>query len=283
MTPNVPEAEALSGRRIHRVDGRCARCGAARFATWAPPRSSSQAADHRLRVSVPRHGDDVVDLLFDGRRVSRIPRAANRQPPHARHRVHVRIGGRRRPRARPRACRRRAARAAVRRRRDRARAWPSVTAAVRSIISGSKVGSPEGSTGLRFYPRTLDPGARILEGDAAAAPHRDRPLALERRRGVTRATARRRRRRGRDVSRPGAQPQPRAKRPISGVRSVRAAGAQGVRADRRPKSPSGGRARGSRCITASAGCRSAKPASPSRRARRIAATPMRPAATRSSA
>ena len=42
VTPNIPEAEALSGRR-DRLAGRRARGGATRFTTWAPRPSSSPA------------------------------------------------------------------------------------------------------------------------------------------------------------------------------------------------------------------------------------------------
>ena len=50
-------------------------------------------------------------------------------------------------------------------------------------------------------------------------------------------------------------------RAMARIRSVRAAGAEGVRADRRRKSPARWPARGWRCIIASAGSRSARPAS----------------------
>ena len=44
---------------------------------------------------------DIVDLLYDGHAVHRVPRRARARPAHARHRLHVRRGDRRASRARP--------------------------------------------------------------------------------------------------------------------------------------------------------------------------------------
>ena len=122
VTPNIPEAEALSGRRIQSMDdareaarrihdmGAAAVIitgGHAHSTTHAEPR----APQRRGRRSAVRRA-----------RVSRTARAASRVAPHARHRLHVCVGGRRRPGAGSRAAGRGGARAAVRRRRDRARA-----------------------------------------------------------------------------------------------------------------------------------------------------------------
>ena len=131
VTPNIPEAEVLSGR-AHRVAGGRARGGAA------------DSRDGRRRRSIIKGGHarraratEVVDLLFDGDAFHEFRDAADRHAQHARHRLHVRVGGRRRPRARPLAARRGRARPALRRRRHRARAWRSATATARSIISGN--------------------------------------------------------------------------------------------------------------------------------------------------
>ena len=75
------------------------------------------------------------------------------------------------------------------------------------------------------------------------------------------------RRRGRDVSRPGAQPQPGPARPVPRVRSVRAAGAARRSSGFATRSRRAGRACGWRCTTGSGGSRSARPASSSRRRR----------------
>ena len=128
----------------------------------------------------------------------------------------------------------------------------------------------------RSLARDPMPAPRILEAVMTAASG-DRPGAARARaagrRGRPAATARR----GADgavvdVSRARAQPQRRPARPISRVRGVRAAGAEGVRADRRRSRRRAGRACGWRCTTGSGASRSARPASRSPPPRRIAPT-----------
>ncbi len=132
VTPNIPEAEALSGRRI-RLAGRCARGGAAHS------RPRAVGGDHHRRPRAEDGHDEGRRSAVRRPRVHRVHARRGRHDAHARHRLHVRVGGRREPRARRRRCRDAAARgAAIRRRRDRARAARSATATARSIISGAR-------------------------------------------------------------------------------------------------------------------------------------------------
>ena len=68
VTPNMPEAEVLAGMPIATLDD--AREAARRSTGWAP------AAVVVKGGHLP--GDEVVDLLFDGARIHRVPRAAHR-------------------------------------------------------------------------------------------------------------------------------------------------------------------------------------------------------------
>ena len=72
VTPNLPEAEALSGCRI--VDDR-SRCRAAE-------RLHEMGAAHVIITGGHRTGTQVIDLLFDGRRFIelRVPRIRRRSP-----------------------------------------------------------------------------------------------------------------------------------------------------------------------------------------------------------
>ena len=135
VTPNIPEAEALSGRRIESMR-RCARGGA------ADSRHGRGRGDHhrrsRMRRAPGTDGErDVVDLLFDGHVFHELRAPRVDVAPHARDRLHVRVGGRRRSGARPARCRTprraRSNTSPARSRTPRA----SATAADRSIISGS--------------------------------------------------------------------------------------------------------------------------------------------------
>ena len=269
VTPNIPEAEALSGRRIQSMDD--AREAARRIHDMGAAAVIITGGHGFTSHPAPRtsHLGEVVDLLFDGDTFHelRVPRVESR---------HTHGTG----------CTFASAVAAGL---ALGRELPDAAARAQQYVAGAIAHAPGIGHGRgpldHFWERSswTASGPRILNRDAAPG-HRPRAArARADRRGRGCRCRRRRGRRGRDVSRPGAQPQPRAQRPISGVRGVRAAGAEGVRADRRRDRASAGRARGWRCTIASAGSRSARRASRSRRARRIAATPTPPAATRSSA
>ncbi len=121
VTPNIPEAEALSGRRIQSMDD----------AREAARRIHDMGA--AAVIITGGHGFDVAPRTSHlaprrGRRsavrrthVPRAARATSRVAPYPRHRLHLRVSSRGRSGAGSRAAGRGGARAAVRRRRDRAR------------------------------------------------------------------------------------------------------------------------------------------------------------------
>jgi hydroxymethylpyrimidine/phosphomethylpyrimidine kinase len=89
ITPNVPEAEALTGLRISNVAdlhrAAAASCGARRAAVLAKGGHLEGPA---------------IDVLWSDGHGPRIDVGANRQPPHARHRLHAISGDRSKARTR---------------------------------------------------------------------------------------------------------------------------------------------------------------------------------------
>lgn len=81
VTPNIPEAEALSGRRIHSLDE--ARDAARRihdFGAAAVIITGGHGRDEGVGLRAQGSGSHVVDLLFDGRAFHefRVPRIKSR-------------------------------------------------------------------------------------------------------------------------------------------------------------------------------------------------------------
>ena len=222
-------------RTAHPLDGRCARRGAADPRDGRRPRSSSPAATASGRGHRSWRADGratIVDLLFDGHvfHEFRAPRVDSRHThgTGCTYASAVAAGlalGRTLPDAAAR-------RPAVRRRRDSRMPPASATAADRSIISGS-----DGPANIRNdgpakaghyrehgdavasvvsgFSRTLA-GPRILKRCCRSWPSdRDRSSSSASPRRSAQAAEAGARRRGRDVPRSGAQPQPRAERPIS--------------------------------------------------------------------
>ena len=128
VTPNIPEAEVLSGRRIESIED-------ARAAAFEIHQMGGSAV-----VITGGHapGDEIVDLLFDGEHLHRAAHDAHRHAEYARHRLHVRVGDRGEPGARPFRARRGRPRPGLRARRDSSTRSPSATGTDRSIISGRR-------------------------------------------------------------------------------------------------------------------------------------------------
>ena len=109
LTPNAPEAAALTGHEVHSVA--TAREAALRLHALGP-KAVLVKGGH-----LP--GDEVVDLLYDGHHIHELRGAADRQHAHARHRLHAGLGDRRRAGPRRRARSRGDRRPRLRRRGDR--------------------------------------------------------------------------------------------------------------------------------------------------------------------
>ena len=88
LTPNLPEAEVLAGFPV-RVEADMRR---------AAERLAALGAQAVLMKGGHLEGDRVVDLLFHDGRFERFEDRAHREPQHPRHRLHARLGDRRRPR-----------------------------------------------------------------------------------------------------------------------------------------------------------------------------------------
>ena len=100
VTPNIPEAEALSGRRIPSLDD--AREAARRIHDMGPA-AVIITGGHGTGEAHQSEGSRATSSICCsmGKHVPRIPDAADRYAAHARHRLHVCVGGGGRPGARP--------------------------------------------------------------------------------------------------------------------------------------------------------------------------------------
>ena len=226
-------------------------------------------------------GPTVVDLLFDGYAFTSSATPRIDRPQHTRHRLHVRVGDRRPSGPRPLPAGRVERAHGVRRRRDAARPCdrPRPRPA-RSFLDADANGvGPRGQASrsdLRTHAfdlqgPTLAARPHLYSEDGPAPAGGDtggaRPQALA---ASVSSASTHARRRGRHVSRPGAQPEHGPSRAIPGVRSVRAAGAYGHSRGSRTRA---GRALAGRmigCITGRDGSRSARRVSRSPSRRRIA-------------
>ena len=112
VTPNIPEAEILSGRRIESIED-------ARAAAFEIHQMGASAV-----VITGGHapGDEIVDLLFDGDLFTELHTMRIAHAEYARNRLHIRLGDRREPGTGPSGSRRGRAGAGLRPRRDSARA-----------------------------------------------------------------------------------------------------------------------------------------------------------------
>ncbi len=85
ITPNIPEAERLTGRRISSVAGRC-----------GTPHARSSTAGARAAVVKGGHLDGpAIDVFDDGTTVVELSAERVATPPHARHGMHVLVSHRR--------------------------------------------------------------------------------------------------------------------------------------------------------------------------------------------
>ena len=134
-------------RQAHRVD-RAMREEAARRIHDMGAAAVIITGGHRTE-DTPR----VVDLLFDGGAFEQLSVARIQRAPYARHRLHLRIGGRRRPGARPKPDRCGGSGAAVSSPARSSMRPASATGADRSIISGSGAVRPAEGGNPRYTDR----------------------------------------------------------------------------------------------------------------------------------
>ena len=113
VTPNIPEAERLTGLTISTVDDMA--CAAEQIHRLGPPAVLVKGGH--------LDSDEITDLLSHPGGHRTLPRPPNREPSHPRHRLHPGLGHRHRHRARNGPCRRRGAGAAVPQGGHRGGAW----------------------------------------------------------------------------------------------------------------------------------------------------------------